>query len=439
MLQPLFLHTISPPIGHREIYMFRYLPRNMNGIFAVDKPVGVTSYEVVKNLGKLFDKLDVFAHDLAQAKKLKYEQLKAGTKWKEHKIQNRVNRIGTKLGHGGTLDPLALGVLTIGVGTGTKQLNHYLDECTKTYEAKAMLGQSTTTGDLEGEVLTRTETEHVTLEMLKQAAKKFTGKGKQTPPLFSALKVDGMPLYEYARKGLPLPRAIKARDVVIHEFVIHDEFGVDLLFEPRKLETDSDGKTLASMLALNLTLNDSELVFSEEFMSNVGVPESEKVTKIKPRMLAEDAPPRDQLPVFGATATVGSGTYIRSLLSDLGRAVESSAHMVALKRTKQADWEVGVNTFKLSDFMERDEGIWGPVLKIVLENGPKVNVEEEFKKVEEKLGPLIEAERKAKEEAQVREPNDQVTEETEKEGKPEDGEASEDNVEEHTLKKQRVD
>lgn len=68
-----------------------------------------------------------------------------------------------------------------------------------------------------------------------------------------------------------------------------------------------------------------------------------------------------------------------------------------------------------------------------------MNVEEEFKKVEEKLGPLIEAERKAKEEAQVREPNDQVTEETEKEGKPEDGEASEDNVEEHTLKKQRVD
>lgn len=55
------------------------------------------------------------------------------------------------------------------------------------------------------------------------------------------------------------------------------------------------------------------------------------------------------------------------------------------------------------------------------------------------LGSLIEAERKAKEEAQVREPNDQVTEETEKEGKPEDGEASEDNVEEHTLKKQRVD
>lgn len=337
------------------------------------------------------------------------------------------------------MDPLALGVLIIGVGTGTKQLNHYLDECTKTYEAKAMLGQSTTTGDLEGEVLTRTETEHVTLEMLKQAAKKFTGKGKQTPPLFSALKVDGMPLYEYARKGLPLPRAIKARDVVIHEFVIHDEFGVDLLFEPRKLETDSDGKTLASMLALNLTLNDSELVFSEEFMSNEGVPESEKVTKIKPRMLAEDAPPRDQLPVFGATATVGSGTYIRSLLSDLGRAVESSAHMVALKRTKQADWEVGVNTFKLSDFMERDERIWGPVLKIVLENGPKVNVEEEFKKVEEKLGPLIEAERKAKEEAQVREANDQVTEDTEKEGKPEDGEASEESVEEHTLKKQRVD
>lgn len=423
----------------------------MNGIFAVDKPVGMTSYDVVDKIGRIFNKLEVFAHDLAEAKKARYEQLSSGTRWPESKIKNRVNKLKIKMGHGGTLDPMALGVLIIGVGTGTKRLSYFLDECKKTYVAKAMLGQSTTTGDSEGEVLTRTETEHVTLEKLRQAARKFVGKGKQTPPLFSALKVDGMPLYEYARKGIPLPRALKARDVTIHSFDIHDEFGMDEEFKPRKLESDSDGKTLASMLASNSTLNDSEIHYSDDFMNDESVPALEKITVIHPRMLPEDAPPRDNLPVFGATTTVGSGTYIRSLLSDVGRAVESSAHMVELRRTKQSDWEVGVNTFKVSDFFERDERLWGVVLKRALDRGHEINIEEEFKKAEEKLGPLFEEEKKLK--ANKEEANNASQEKTEGEGKKsteevkeeENGEAEKkDEViqaedAEHAAKKQKVD
>lgn len=374
--------------------MFKYLPRNMNGVFAINKPSGVTSLDVVQTVSRIFDNLAVFANDLSEARKLKREQLTAGTRWTKLKIENRVARLKTKVGHGGTLDPMALGVLIIGVGLGTKQLKYFLGECTKTYEATAMVGQSTTTGDSEGEVLTRTETEHVTLEKLKLAARKFTGKGKQTPPLFSALKVDGMALYDYARQGIPLPRAIEAREATVHALEVH-EFGVDDKYKPMKLESDSDGKTLASMLASNSTLNDSELIYSDDFMADESVPELEKATLVHPRMLAEDAPPRPSLPVFTATATVGSGTYIRSLLSDIGRAVESSAHMVALKRTQQSDWKAGVNTFELSDITERDERLWGPVLKRAFDNGADIVVEEEFKKAEEMMGPLFEAEAKA--------------------------------------------
>lgn len=404
----------------------------MNGVFAVDKPAGMTLSDVVAKLSKLFDKLDVFAHDLAEARRIKHEQLTAGTNWKPTKIKNRVDRLGIKVGHGGTLDPMAQGVLIIGVGSGTKQLSHFLGNCKKTYEAKAMLGQSTTTGDSEGEVLTRTETEHVTVEKLQNAARKFTGKGKQTPPLFSALKVDGMPLYEYARKGLPLPRAIKAREAYIHEFKVQGPLAVDPQYKPMKLETDSDGKTLASMLALNLTLNDSELIFSDDFMADESVPDLEKVTLIRPRMLPEDAPPRDKLPVIGLTTTVGLGTYIRSLISDLGRAVELSAHMVYLNRTKQAEYEVGKNTFQVLDFLNRDERLWGPVLKRALDQGLDIVVAEEFVKVEEKLRPLLEKEAEAKAEANEETENEEMKETAE------NGDIAPTEDEGHASKKQKV-
>lgn len=413
----------------------------MNGVFAVDKPTGMTLSDVVARISKLFDKLDVFAADLAQARKTKLEQLTAGTNWKSSKIQNRVARLGIKVGHGGTLDPMARGVLIIGVGSGTKQLAHFLGNCTKTYEAKAMLGQSTTTGDSEGEVLTRTETEHVTVEKLQQAARKFTGKGKQTPPLFSALKVDGMPLYEYARKGLPLPRAIKARDAVVHEFTVSGPLNTESEYKPLKLQTDLDGKTLASMLALNLTLNDSELIFSDDFMADESVPESEKVTLIRPRMLPEDSPPRDKLPVFSLSTTVGLGTYIRSLISDLGRAVELSAHMVYLNRTKQAEYEVGKNTFQVLDFLERDERLWGPVLKRALEQGADVDVAKEFVAVETKLQPLFEQEARAKEEKEKekeKKESEKTKEEGEEKAEQKSTEEKVENGDEHAAKKQKV-
>lgn len=361
----------------------------MNGIFAVEKPSGVTSSKVVLQIQSIFDTSDVFAKDLAEMKQKVLDQLTKGTKWLESKIANRVRKTKIKVGHGGTLDPLASGVLIIGVGTGTKKLSYYLGECTKTYETRAVLGQSTTTGDSEGEVLTRTEVDHVTLDDLKKAAFKFVGKSKQTPPIYSALKVNGKPLYEYAREGIPLPKAIKARDVTIELFEVHDDFGPHKDFGPIKVVPDADGNTVEAMLANNPTLNDHDLFFSEEFLANPDYSAEEKNTDIKPRIVDPKTPQPETLPVFHATATVGSGTYIRSLISDLGRAVGSSAFMVELIRLKQSDWELGKNVFKLTDFTDRDLRIWGPVLKRVLDNGSEINVADEFTRVEEKLAPLL--------------------------------------------------
>lgn len=355
----------------------------MNGIFAVDKPSGVSSSHVVLQLQQIFTHSGVFAKDLADFKNKVNQELASGTRWLASKIANRVNKTKIKVGHGGTLDPLALGILVIGVGSGTKKLQYYLSECVKTYEARALLGQSTTTGDSEGEVVVETEAEFVTLEDLKKGAFKFVGKSKQTPPVFSALKVDGMPLYEYAKKGIPLPRPIKPRVIEVHLFTIHDDFEHSTKFRPRPL------LDMTMDVFNNQTLNDHDVYFAEEFLSNPNYTAEEKSTKFTPKLLDPSLSLPETLPCFHLTASVGSGTYIRSLINDLGRAVCSSAHMVELIRTRQSDWVLGRNVFALSDFTSRDERVWGPVLKSVFEKGPSIDIDSEFNRVEQVVLPMI--------------------------------------------------
>ena len=120
-----------------------------------------------------------------------------------------------KAGHTGTLDPLATGVLPLCFGAATKFSQLQL-EAPKTYEAIALLGVTTSTGDAEGEVLERREVlpEQITPERLAAVQTQFTGPIRQVPPMHSALKKDGKALYEYARAGVTVERA--PRDVTIH-------------------------------------------------------------------------------------------------------------------------------------------------------------------------------------------------------------------------------
>ena len=123
-----------------------------------------------------------------------------------------------KAGHTGTLDPFATGLLPLCFGEATK-FSQDLLEADKTYETVIHLGVRTTTGDTEGDVV-ETRPVDVTRELIDAALAQFRGEIDQVPPMYSALKRDGKPLYEYARAGVTLER--DARRVTIHALVVLD-------------------------------------------------------------------------------------------------------------------------------------------------------------------------------------------------------------------------
>ncbi|MGT2826704.1 tRNA pseudouridine(55) synthase TruB [Streptococcus himalayensis] len=150
----------------------------MNGIINVKKEAGMTSHDVVFKLRKI--------------------------------LQTK------KIGHGGTLDPDVVGVLPIAVGKATR-LVEYMQEEGKTYEGEITLGFSTTTEDASGEIVTETRlSEPLSEEVIDTAMQTFVGTIKQTPPMYSAVKVNGRKLYEYARAGEIIERP--EREVTIDAF-----------------------------------------------------------------------------------------------------------------------------------------------------------------------------------------------------------------------------
>ncbi|HBM1865168.1 tRNA pseudouridine(55) synthase TruB [Acinetobacter nosocomialis] len=118
-----------------------------------------------------------------------------------------------KAGHTGALDPLATGLLPICLGEATK-FSHYLLDSTKRYQTTVRLGQTTTTGDVEGDILQERPIPVLSKELIEQTLEKFRGDIQQVPPMYSALKKEGKPLYELARKGIEIER--EARPVMIY-------------------------------------------------------------------------------------------------------------------------------------------------------------------------------------------------------------------------------
>ncbi|MDH2603100.1 tRNA pseudouridine(55) synthase TruB [Acinetobacter baumannii] len=118
-----------------------------------------------------------------------------------------------KAGHTGALDPLATGLLPICLGEATK-FSHYLLDSTKRYQTTVRLGQTTTTGDVEGDILQECPIPVLSKELIEQTLEKFRGDIQQVPPMYSALKKEGKPLYELARKGIEIER--EARPVTVY-------------------------------------------------------------------------------------------------------------------------------------------------------------------------------------------------------------------------------
>lgn len=150
--------------------------RKINGILVVDKPSGITSLEVVRTL--------------------------------RHRFQIK------KAGHIGTLDPFATGVLPVVLNEGTK-LVPFLNETPKEYEVTLKLGEETLTDDHTGKVIFQGSWKGFPTEKIEEILQTFVGKIHQIPPMFSAIKIQGKPLYQLARKGIEIER--KAREVEIYQ------------------------------------------------------------------------------------------------------------------------------------------------------------------------------------------------------------------------------
>ena len=149
-------------------------------------------------------------------KPLEWTSFQAVNKLRWH-IKQRFKIKKIKVGHAGTLDPLATGLLIICTGKQTKEIHTYQGQ-EKEYTGTFTVGATTPSYDLETEIDETYSTEHITEELLKETTKQFIGEIQQKPPIFSAIKKDGKRLYELARKGETTE--IKARTVTITEFEI---------------------------------------------------------------------------------------------------------------------------------------------------------------------------------------------------------------------------
>ncbi|KAH9066333.1 pseudouridine synthase [Lactarius vividus] len=273
----------------------------LSGLFGVVKPSGPTSMHVVNQLKKLVNNSRLFVH------KEKLEKT-AGKK--------RTRRDNVKIGQGGTLDPLADGVLVVGVGKGTKRLNDFLD-CTKEYRTTCLLGCETDTYDSEGARVRTAPWRHVTRDKVEDTLVQFRGEIQQTPPIFSALKMDGMPLYDYARKGIPLPRPIEKRPVTVHSLELVEWKGSEHPYRwPENVFSAEQKKALALSL------------------SSVGA-----ASPTAAESDSEAAAPDDEVPTaFVLRMRVSGGTYVRSIVHDLAHALGSAGHVVTLTRSRQKDY-----------------------------------------------------------------------------------------------------
>ncbi len=132
-------------------------------------------------------------------------------------IKKKLNIKKIKVGHAGTLDPLATGLLIICTGKMTKRIDEF-SGLNKTYNGKITIGSTTPSYDLETKPNMNYPSDHISENLIIETAKKFVGKIDQKPPVFSAVKKDGVRLYKLARKGVKVE--VEKREIIIHDFLI---------------------------------------------------------------------------------------------------------------------------------------------------------------------------------------------------------------------------
>lgn len=320
------------------------------------------------------------------------------------------------------MDPIATGVLIIGVGRGTKVLGRFL-ECTKKYETTVLFGAATDSYDRVGKVVGRAPYEHITKEQVEEALGQFRGDIMQKPPIFSALRVNGKKMYEYAREGGEIPE-VKERPLHVEELELVKflESGTHEFEIPKEQASKEEKEFADKVLHINDLTKDSGSSLKrkrDEGRTEEAPPEKVSRSSPQPERAVDDSevvdskdsdestmsgalqPTRSQSPTPTSTSnkgspaavikmTVSSGFYVRSLCHDLGTAVGSLGLMSTLVRSRQAQFELGKNVLEYEDLTKGEE-VWGPKIEAMLKEwqeieGDQAPEEDEKKEKKEKKG-----------------------------------------------------
>lgn len=255
---------------------------------------------------------------------------------------NLSRRLGIKklkVGHAGTLDPLASGVMIICTGKATKQIDQ-LQAGTKEYIATLRLGCTTPSFDAEHPVDATFPTSHITREAVMAALDKFKGSIWQVPPVYSACKVEGRRAFDYVRQGEEVE--LKAKELVIDEIELLDlhlpEQGI---FSPKAEEVVSgvrNGIDIKEYGRRKQSIEDLGLVPFGKAEKQDQKEESAEVVVSQPE-IKEDLS-AEKVPYLTIRVVCSKGTYIRALARDIGQALQSGAYLIGLRRTRVGDFRV---------------------------------------------------------------------------------------------------
>ena len=409
----------------------------MNGVFAIEKPSGFTTQQIISKLNHaLINNSAQVRNDLLKQKTAFEMEFKANNKGNPPKPKTLKKFDKLKMGQGGTLDPMASGILVIGIQDGTKKLQQYLNNSVKAYEFKGILGLDTMSGDNQENYnsnLSINSYEHL-LNLSKEEKKKLeeqivknfkTGILKQIPPVYSAVRIGGKRLYEYIRSGEEVPqdgiepRLVEMLDIEFYEDNLMEIEQVALTAEEyeqkrsdiertMKVEEEtqagkkrkfdeiekqnnisvrlgSENEILLTDEAFDVVKdyknqikcytheNEEGYIHTDEELNKITDVNNEFYQKMKMRQV-----PLVQLHM---KVTVSSGFYIRSIVRDIGKMLKTSGYMTELKRVSQKQWSMDNGCyFKISDFENAEnEAEWYDLLVKVLEDedkGSKINVRE---------------------------------------------------------------
>lgn len=257
---------------------------------------------------------------------------------------NLSRRLGVKklkVGHAGTLDPMASGVMIICTGKATKQIDQ-LQAGTKEYIATLRLGCTTPSFDAEHPIDQTYPTSHITREKVMEALSRFKGSIWQVPPVYSACKVEGRRAFDYVRQGEEVE--LKAKELVIDEIELLDlhlpEQGILSTLAPEVALMAREGVDIKDFSRRKQRVEDLGIIPRKQ--AEAGEAQNPETADQQPvnKAVADAEVNPDTLSYMTIRVVCSKGTYIRALARDIGEALQSGAYLIGLRRTRVGRYHV---------------------------------------------------------------------------------------------------